>query len=75
MIQYMDQPELEKEVRRLFRYDQEAIDVKWAVLAGDERSLPGAVQASGHIQSSGAFSGSIDGALHGESGNALDIGQ
>ncbi|KAL8607290.1 hypothetical protein ACOMHN_047621 [Nucella lapillus] len=58
---YMDQPELEKEVRRLFRYDAEAIDVKWEVVTEDEKPLgydAGQGQTSGHIHSSGA-SGSV----------------
>lgn len=50
---YMDQPELEKEVRRLFRYDAEAIDVKWEVLAEDEKPLSDADQTSGHVEASG----------------------
>ncbi|GFN81522.1 transcription initiation factor tfiid subunit [Plakobranchus ocellatus] len=36
---YMDQPEVEKEVRRLFRYDSEAIDVKYEIIVDDEKSL------------------------------------
>ncbi|KAK0064609.1 transcription initiation factor TFIID subunit 7 [Biomphalaria pfeifferi] len=36
---YMDQPEVEKEVRRLFRYDAEAIDVKYEIIVDDEKSL------------------------------------
>ncbi|XP_076467895.1 transcription initiation factor TFIID subunit 7-like [Babylonia areolata] len=53
---YMDQPELEKEVRRLFRFDAEAIDVKWEVLTEDEKPVGNdAGQTSGHIQSSGAI--------------------
>ncbi|KAK3740747.1 hypothetical protein RRG08_048989 [Elysia crispata] len=36
---YMDQPEVEKEVRRLFRYDSEAIEVKYEIIIDDEKSL------------------------------------
>ncbi|KAH9523215.1 transcription initiation factor TFIID subunit 7 [Bulinus truncatus] len=36
---YMDQPEVEKEVRRLFRYDSEAIDVKYEIIVDDEKSM------------------------------------
>ncbi|GFS15869.1 transcription initiation factor TFIID subunit 7 [Elysia marginata] len=36
---YMDQPEVEKEVRRLFRYDSEAKDVKYEIIIDDEKSL------------------------------------
>jgi len=31
-IQYQDQPDIENEVRRLFRADNEAIDVKWEII-------------------------------------------
>ena len=31
-------PEIEKEVKRLFRMDNEAIDVKWEVVVEDEKS-------------------------------------
>ncbi|CAG5121359.1 unnamed protein product [Candidula unifasciata] len=36
---YMDQPEVEKEVRRLFRYDSDAIDVKFEIIVDDEKCL------------------------------------
>lgn len=32
MIQYQDQPDIENEVRRLFRADGDAVDVKWEVI-------------------------------------------
>ena len=31
-------PEIEKEVKRLFRMDNEAIDVKWEVVVEDDKS-------------------------------------
>lgn len=31
-VQYQDQPDIENEVRRLFRADNEAIDVKWDII-------------------------------------------
>ena len=31
-VQYQDQPDIENEVRRLFRADNEAIDVKWEII-------------------------------------------
>ena len=34
--QYQDQPEIEKEVKRLFRMDNEAVDVKWEVIIEEE---------------------------------------
>lgn len=35
---YMEQPDIEKEVKRLFRQDAEAIDVKWELLTEEEKS-------------------------------------
>ena len=63
----MDQPELEKEVRRLFRIDAEAIDVKWEVLTEDEKPLSDAGQTSGHIHSSGTITN--------ETPASLDVGE
>ena len=31
-MQYQDQPDIENEVRRLFRADNEAVDVKWELV-------------------------------------------
>lgn len=36
---YTEQPDIEKEVKRLFRMDAEAIDVKWEVLTEEEKTL------------------------------------
>jgi transcription initiation factor TFIID subunit 7 len=72
----MDQPELEKEVRRLFRYDAEAIDVKWEVLTIDEKPVTDAGQTSGHIQSSGAMSGSGGGLRRNDASSmSMDVGE
>ena len=38
VFQTNDQPDIEKEVRRLFRQDCEAIDVKWEVVIEDPTS-------------------------------------
>lgn len=35
LLQYQEQPDIEKEVKRLFRQDNEAIDVKWEVVIED----------------------------------------
>lgn len=35
---YQEQPDIEKEVKRLFRADNEAIDVKWEVVIEEEKS-------------------------------------
>ena len=32
VMQYQDQPDIENEVRRLFRADNEAVDVKWEII-------------------------------------------
>lgn len=69
----MDQPELEKEVRRLFRYDAEAIDVKWEVLTEDEKPLMDEGQTSGHIQSSGSVTN--DGMRRNDASVSMDIGK
>ncbi|VDH96070.1 transcription initiation factor TFIID subunit 7 [Mytilus galloprovincialis] len=34
---YMEQPDIEKEVKRLFRQDAEAIDVKWELITEEEK--------------------------------------
>jgi len=31
-VQYQDQPDIENEVRRLFRADNEAVDIKWEII-------------------------------------------
>lgn len=31
-LQYQDQPDIENEVRRLFRADNEAVDIKWEII-------------------------------------------
>ena len=45
VLQTNEQPDVEKEVRRLFRMDCEAIDVKWEVVMEDPSSSnPDAVE-------------------------------
>jgi len=41
---HADQPEIEKEVKRLLRMDNEAIDVKWEVVVDEEKSAELGVQ-------------------------------
>ena len=36
-VQTSEMPDIEKEVKRLFRMDNEAIDVKWEVVIEEER--------------------------------------
>lgn len=71
----MDQPELEKEVRRLFRYDAEAIDVKWEVVTEDEKPLPDSSQTSGHIQTSGTVTNSSGGLKRTDTSVSMDVGK
>ena len=37
LFQYMEQPDIEKEVKRLFRTDADAISVKWELVTDDEK--------------------------------------
>ena len=48
--QYQDQPDIEKEVKRLFRMDNEAIDVKWDVVVEDDADQPGTGDSAAHPQ-------------------------
>ncbi|XP_059140371.1 transcription initiation factor TFIID subunit 7-like [Physella acuta] len=65
---YMDQPEVEKEVRRLFRYDSEAIDVKFEIIVDDEKSL----SDSGTSQTAAA-GGSKTHLLRSETQTSMDV--
>ncbi|XP_052792960.1 transcription initiation factor TFIID subunit 7-like [Mya arenaria] len=51
---YMEQPDIEKEVKRLFRADYEAIDVKWELITEDEK---GAGEKGDSAGGSGAGAG------------------
>ncbi|KAF2360473.1 TAFII55 protein conserved region, partial [Trinorchestia longiramus] len=42
ICQILELPEIEKEVKRLLRADEEALNVKWEVLREDEEKLPSA---------------------------------
>lgn len=54
---YMDQPDIEKEVKRLFRTDSEAISVKWELITEDEKqSAEGGLAGSSLMGTSGGFS-------------------
>lgn len=49
---YVEAPEIEKEVKRLLRVDNEAINVKWEVICEDEDvSKPNIVSSSGTVKS------------------------
>ncbi|XP_043473300.1 transcription initiation factor TFIID subunit 7 [Leptopilina heterotoma] len=49
---YVEAPEIEKEVKRLLRVDNEAVNVKWEVICEDEdQSKPSKVSSSGTVKS------------------------
>ncbi|XP_046339954.1 transcription initiation factor TFIID subunit 7-like [Haliotis rufescens] len=55
---HIDQPETEKEVKRLFRYDAEAIDVQWEVITEEDKSNTQDNNSQGQgqvIEASGSF--------------------
>lgn len=47
---YVEAPEIEKEVKRLLRIDNEAVKVTWEVICEDEDQKPNVVSASGSIK-------------------------
>ncbi|KAK3600016.1 hypothetical protein CHS0354_012684 [Potamilus streckersoni] len=53
---YMEQPDIEKEVKRLFRTDAEAIDVKWEIVNDEEKSISDSGGQS-QVEISGSVSG------------------
>ncbi|KAF7408337.1 hypothetical protein HZH66_002874 [Vespula vulgaris] len=67
---YVEAPEIEKEVKRLLRVDNDAVNVKWEVICEDEdQSKPSKVSSSGTVKSrrdniSGNTSQSLDVAEH-----------
>ena len=62
----MEQPDIEKEVKRLFRTDAEAISVKWELVTDDEKP---AVD-SGEVKQGAGTSG----LLRADTTASLDIG-
>lgn len=49
---YVEAPEIEKEVKRLLKVDNEAVNVKWEVICEDEDlSKPSKVSSSGTVKS------------------------
>lgn len=67
---YVEAPEIEKEVKRLLRVDNEAVNVKWEVICEDEdQSKPSKVSSSGTVKTkresiNGNTSQSLDVAEH-----------
>jgi len=46
---YQEQPDIEKEVKRLFRMDNEAIDIKWEVVVEEEKGRELGQDARSHL--------------------------
>lgn len=67
---YMDQPEVEKEVRRLFRYDSEAIEVKYEIIMDDEK-----VMESGgpEVNDPSTTASTSQGRVEGEANASMDV--
>ncbi|XP_050417128.1 transcription initiation factor TFIID subunit 7 [Patella vulgata] len=66
---FMDQPEIEKEVKRLFRYDAEAIDVKWEIIRDEAEAT-----TSGQIMEGSTSSRKIPaGLLQNEQETSMDV--
>ncbi|CAG5108716.1 Similar to Taf7: Transcription initiation factor TFIID subunit 7 (Drosophila melanogaster) [Cotesia congregata] len=56
---YVEAPEIEKEVKRLLRVDNDAVDVKWEVICEDEDSTkPNKISNSGTVKGKRDASGS-----------------
>lgn len=74
---YVEAPEIEKEVKRLLREDNDAVNVKWEVICEDEdQSKPSKVSSSGTVKSkreniNGNTSQSLDVAEHDIFGEAV----
>lgn len=64
----MEQPDIEKEVKRLFRTDSEAISVKWELITEDDKNGPEKGDTSGAPGASGGFSRT-------DTAASLDIGK
>ncbi|KAL4233942.1 transcription initiation factor TFIID subunit 7 [Mactra antiquata] len=52
---YMDQPDIEKEVKRLFRTDAEAISVSWELITDDDKGGTEKLEGTGGAGTSGSF--------------------
>ncbi|XP_033331174.1 TATA-box binding protein associated factor 7 isoform X2 [Megalopta genalis] len=74
---YVEAPEIEKEVKRLLRVDNDAVNVKWEVICEDEdQSKPSKVSSSGTVKTkresiNGNTSQSLDVAEHDIFGEAV----
>lgn len=74
---YVEAPEIEKEVKRLLRVDNDAVNVKWEVICEDEdQTKPSKVSSSGTVKTKrenidGSTSQSLDVAEHDIFGEAV----
>lgn len=66
---YVEAPEIEKEVKRLLRVDNDAVNVKWEVICEDED-----VTKPNKISNSGTVKGKRD-ASNGLSSQSVDVGE
>lgn len=72
---YQEQPDIEKEVKRLFRMDNEAIDVKWEVVIEEEKKN-NPDQTETQVLAQGGVSSMLDiEGMPGSSGALGDIGE
>lgn len=65
---YVEAPEIEKEVKRLLRVDNEAVNVKWEVISEDDE------QKSTKVSSSGTVKTKRD-SINGNTSQSLDVGE
>ena len=66
---YVEAPEIEKEVKRLLRVDNEAVNVKWEVICEDEDQTK-----PNKISSSGIVKGKRDN-IDGNTSQSVDVGK
>jgi len=66
---YVEAPEIEKEVKRLLRVDNDAVNVKWEVICEDEdTSKPSKVSSSGTVKTKRE-------SMNGNTSQSLDVGE
>lgn len=66
---YVEAPEIEKEVKRLLRVDNDAVNVKWEVICEDEDGTK-----PNKISNSGTVKGKRDN-VNGNSSQSVDVGE
>lgn len=68
----MEQPDIEKEVKRLFRTDAEAISTTYEIITEDEKPMAG--ESSKVTESSGSFGDSSGGLHRTDTSASLELG-